>query len=140
MAMTVRVDIVSAEREIFSGLAELVVASGSLGEIGVNPGHAPLLTDLKPGDVRITKQGGEEEVFYVSGGMLEVQPHHVTVLADEALPADEIDEDKAEKARERARRAMEGKEGDIEYSLAAAELARASAQIHALRKLRKKHR
>lgn len=138
MAITVKVDVVSAEKEIFSGQAELIVVTGSQGEIGIAPGHTALLTSIKPGEVRITLQGGKkEEVFYVSGGMLEVQPHHVTVLADEAVAADALDEDKAEKARERARRAMNDKEGKMEYSMAAAELARATAQIQAIRKVRK---
>ena len=138
MGVTVRVDVVSAEKEIFSGEAELLVVTGSQGEIGVAKGHAALLTSIKPGEIRITKQGGEEELFYVSGGMLEVQPHHVTVLADEACRAEELDAEKAEQARDRARQAMENQEGKIEYSKAAAQLARATAQIQALQKCRKK--
>lgn len=138
MSMTVRVDVVSAEKEIYSGLAKLVTATGNYGELGVTPGHAPLLTSLKPGEVRLIKDNDEEEVFYISGGMLEVQPHHVTVLADEAERADNLDEAAAEKARERAKEALEKREGDFDYSKAAAELARAAAQIAAIRKVRKK--
>lgn len=135
--MTVHVDIVSAEKEIFSGLAEMIVVTGELGEIGVVPGHAPLLTTIKPGEVRLTLQGGEKEVFYVSGGLLEVQPHCVTVLADEAERADSLDEAEAIRARERAEEAIKNRSSEVDYSVAAAELARAAAQIRAIHKVRK---
>jgi len=104
MAMTVHCDIVSAEEELFSGLVEMVIAHGNLGDIGVLPGHAPLLTDLKPGPVRVIKQGGEEEIFYISGGFIEVQPNMVKVLADTATRAKDIDEAAAQAAVKAAER------------------------------------
>src|SRR5580704_7298622 len=106
MAITTHLDIVSAEREIFSGVVNLVVAPGELGELGITPGHAPLLTVLKPGEIRITLQGGKQEVFYISGGMLEVQPHYVTVLADAAERAENLDEAAALAAKARAEEAI----------------------------------
>ena len=138
MSQVVHVDIVSAEKSIYSGTAEMLVATGVQGEIGVVPGHAPLLTMLKPGEIRLTKQFGEVELYYVSGGMLEVQPHCVTILADEAVRADSLDEAEALKAKERAEDALKNREADFDYSKAAAELARAAAQIAAIKKLRKK--
>ena len=106
MAMTVHCDIVSAEEELFSGLVEMVIAHGNLGDIGVLPGHAPLLTDLKPGPVRVIKQGGEEEIFYISGGFIEVQPNMVKVLADTATRAKDIDEAAAQAAVKAAEKAL----------------------------------
>ena len=138
MAITTHLDIVSAEQEIFSGLVEMVVATGELGEIGITPGHAPLLTVLKPGEIRLTLPGGEQEIYYVQGGMLEVQPHCVTVLADVVERADHLDEAAALAAKAHAEAAMANKGGDIDYSVAAAELARAVAQIRAIQKVRKK--
>lgn len=138
MAMTVQCEIVSAEREIFSGLVEMIVANGSLGDLGINYGHAPLLTGLQPGPVRIRKQGGEEEVFYVSGGFLEVQPYHVTVLADTALRADDMDEAAALAAKEEAASQLHNQSGEIDYSRAAIQLAEASAQLRTLQSIRKK--
>lgn len=138
MTITTHLDIVSAEHEIFSGLVEMVVATGELGEIGVTPGHAPLLTILKPGEIRLTLPGGEQEIYYVQGGMLEVQPHCVTVLADVAERADHLDEAAALAAKARAEAAMAHKGGDIDYSVAATELAKAVAQIRAIQKARKK--
>ena len=138
MTITTHVDIVSAEKEIFSGLAQLVVATGILGEIGVKPGHAPLLTALKPGEVRLTLQPGEEEIFYVSGGLLEVQPRCVTILADSVERAADLDEAAVIAAKERAEQALKDKQSEIDYSVASAELARAAAQIRALQKVRKK--
>ncbi len=138
MAITTHLDIVSAEQEIFSGIVNMVVATGELGEIGIVPGHAPLLTVLKPGEIRITLPNGEEEIFYVSGGMLEVQPYYVTVLADSVLRADSLDEAAALAAKERALESMANKDAEIDYSVAAAELARAVAQIRAIQKVRKK--
>lgn len=138
MSQVVHVDIVSAEKSIYSGTAEMLVATGMQGEIGVVPGHAPLLTMLKPGEIRLTKQFGEVELYYVSGGMLEVQPHCVTILADEAVRAESLDEAEAVKAKERAEEALKNREADFDYSKAAAELARAAAQIAAIKKLRKK--
>lgn len=139
MAITTQLDIVSAENEIFSGLVEMVVASAELGEIGITPGHAPLLTLLRPGEVRVTLQGGETALYYVSGGMLEVQPHQVTVLADAVERADDIDEAAALAAKARAEEAIANKNTDIDYSVASAELARAMAQIRLLQKIRKTH-
>ena len=137
MAITTHLDIVSAEKEIFSGVGEMVVASGELGEIGINPGHAPLLTVLKPGGIRVTLQGGSEEVYYVSGGMLEVQPYYVTVLADTAERAENLDEAAALAAKARAEEMIANKGAEVDYTLATAELARAVAQIRAIHKVRK---
>ena len=138
MAMTIHCDIVSAEEEIFSGLVELVVAAGSLGDLGIEYGHAPLLTGLKPGPVRVIKQNGEEEVFYVSGGFLEVQPGVATVLADTAVRADDIDEAAAIEAQKAAENAMTTQSGEVDYTMAAARLAEAAAQLRTLAALRKK--
>lgn len=140
MTATTHLDIVSAEKQIFSGLVEMVVVTGELGEIGVVHGHAPLLTVLKPGEVRIKHPNGEQEVYYVQGGLLEVQPHMVTVLADTAVRADDLDEAAALAAKANAEAAMASKGATIEYSVAAVELARAVAQIRAIQKLRKDHK
>jgi len=137
MAITMHLDIVSAEKAIFSGPVEMVVATGELGELGVVPGHAPLLTVLKPGEIRVTQMGGQEEIFYVSGGILEVQPNCVSVLADTVLRADSLDEVVALEAKARAEEAMANKNADIDYSMASMELARAIAQIRAIQKVRK---
>jgi F-type H+-transporting ATPase subunit epsilon len=136
MAMTIHCDIVSAEEEIFSGLVELLVATGELGELGVNYGHAPLLTALKPGPVRIIKQSGEEEVYYVSGGFLEVQPGVVSILADTALRAHDVDEAAAEEARREAEHALANQGADFDYGRASSQLAEAAAQLATLRKMR----
>ena len=136
MALTIHCDIVSAEAQIFSGLVELLVANGSNGELGVTYGHTPLLTDLTPGAVRVVLQGGEEEVYYVSGGYLEVQGDVVTVLADTAVRADDIDEAAAEAARKDAEEALANQQGEIDYGRASAQLAEATAQLAALRKLK----
>ncbi|MFT5083484.1 MAG: F-type H+-transporting ATPase subunit epsilon [Lentisphaeria bacterium] len=138
MAMTVHCDIVSAEEEIFSGLVELLVASASEGEVGIAYGHAPLLCSLQPGPVRIKKQNGKEEVYYVSGGYLEVQPHAVTVLADTALRAADMDEAAALDAKKRAEHALQDQAEGIDYSKATAQLAEAAAQLRTLRAIRKK--
>ncbi|MCP5153467.1 MAG: F0F1 ATP synthase subunit epsilon [Ectothiorhodospiraceae bacterium] len=138
MAMTVHVDIVSAESEIFSGLAEMVVAPAELGDIGIMPRHAPLVTKLRPGEVRVTHPGGEEEAFYVSGGMIEVQPHVVTVLSDTALRAHDLDEAAAMAAKESAERALADRQADIDEAAARAQLAQAVAQLQALQRLRRK--
>lgn len=138
MAMTVHCDIVSAEREIFSGLVKMIVATGSLGDLGVTYGHAPLLTGLEPGPVRIVKDSGEEEIYYVSGGYLEVQPNHVTVLADTALRADDMDEAAAQEAKETAQKELTNQSGEIDYSKAAVQLAEAAAQLRTLQSIRKK--
>lgn len=136
--MTVHLDIVSAEQAIFSGIVERLVATGDMGQLGIEPGHAPLLTSLKPGPVKITLPGGEVDVFYVSGGMLEVQPHVVTILADTAARAEDVDEAAAQEAAKQAREAMEDQTSEIEYSRAAAELAEAVAQLRTLQAIRKK--
>jgi F-type H+-transporting ATPase subunit epsilon len=132
--MSIHVDIVSAEGAIFSGDAEMVFAPAKMGEIGIAPRHAPLLTDLKPGSVRV-QTGDGEKLFYVTGGVLEVQPHLVTVLADSALHADQLDEAEALAARERAREALEGKHGAIDLARAQAELVEAEARYRAAQKL-----
>jgi F-type H+-transporting ATPase subunit epsilon len=130
-------DIVSAEQSIFSGLVEMVVAAGSLGDLGIAPGHAPLLTALIPGPVKLVLSGGEEEVFYVSGGFLEVQRGVVTLLADTALRADDLDEASAISAMDDAEKAIANQTAEFEYSIAAAQLAEAAAQLRALRQMRK---
>ncbi len=138
MAMTVHVDIVSAEESIYSGSAEMVFAPGEMGELGIAPRHTPLLTRLKPGEVRIKPAGGGEELaYYVSGGMLEVQPHVVTVLSDTAIRAHDLDEAAALAAKEKAEKALKDRESDVDYAEAQAELARAMAQLQALQRIRK---
>ncbi|HLS80627.1 MAG TPA: F0F1 ATP synthase subunit epsilon [Steroidobacter sp.] len=134
---TIHVDIVSAEGEIFSGEAAMVFAPAQMGDIGIAPRHAPLLTTLRPGEVRVQTPAGEEQFFYVSGGALEVQPHLVTVLADTALRARDLDEAAALQAKQRAEEALRDRTGQIEIAEAQAELARAMAQIKAIEKLRK---
>jgi len=138
MAITTQLDIVSAERQIFSGIAEMVIAPGELGEIGIVHGHAPLLSLLKAGEVRVILPGGEEELYYISGGMLEVQPFHITVLADAVERADNLDEAAALAAKARAEETLANKNAGIDYSVATIELARAVAQIRAIQKIRKK--
>jgi F-type H+-transporting ATPase subunit epsilon len=136
MAMTIHVDIVSAETEIFSGPAEMVFAPAIMGEVGIMPRHAPLLTQLKPGEVRLKLPGGDEEFFYVSGGMLEVQPHVVTVLTDTAMRAKDVDEAAALEAKQHAEQALQDRTSEFEYAKAQAELAEAVAQLQAIQKLR----
>ncbi|MDO6562395.1 F0F1 ATP synthase subunit epsilon [Amphritea sp. 1_MG-2023] len=138
MAMTVHCDIVSAEEEIFSGLIEFVSVTGSLGDLGIYPGHAPLLSELKPGPVELKKQGGEQEIFYVSGGFIEVQPHKVSVLADVALRVGDINEAAAEEAKKHAENAMADKSSELDYSRATAQLAEAAAQLRTIQQIRKK--
>ena len=140
MAMTIHVDIVSAEAEIFSGTANMVFAPAEMGEVGIAPRHTPLLTRLKPGEVRVLVEGQEEQYFYVSGGILEIQPHVVTVLADTALRAKDLDEAAALRVKERAEKAIADKASDFDYAKAQAELAEASAQLHAIRRMRDKGR
>jgi F-type H+-transporting ATPase subunit epsilon len=138
MAMTVQCNIVSAEREIFSGLVEMLIATGSVGEVGITYGHAPLLTGLKPGPIRVIKQDGTEEIYYVSGGFLEVQPYHISVLADTALRADDVDEAAALQAQQHAQQELANKGGEFDYSRAAIQLAEASAQLRTLQAIKKK--
>ena len=138
MAMTLHVDIVSAEAEIFSGTVTMVFAPAEMGEVGIAPRHAPLLTRLKPGEIRIQQADGSEQSFFVSGGMLEVQPHVVTVLADTAIRAHDLDEAAAVEAKKRAERMLADKHADIDYAKAQAELAQSIAQLRAIQKLRNK--
>ena len=139
MAMTMHVDVVSAEAEIFSGPATMLFAPGVMGDLGIMPRHAPLLTRIKPGEVRIvTAQGEDELVLYVSGGMLEIQPEAVTILADTAQRASDIDEAAALEAKERAEKLLSDQKDDIDYAAASAELAEAMAQLQAIQRLRKK--
>jgi F-type H+-transporting ATPase subunit epsilon len=141
MAMTIHVDIVSAEGEIFSGLAEMVYAPAVMGEVGIAPRHTPLVTQLKPGEVRVETEGGKEmQHFYVSGGVLEVQPHMVTVLADTAIRAADLDEAAAQEAKRRAEDAMVNRTSEFEYAKAQAELAEAAAQLRAIERIRKAKR
>ena len=137
MTMTIHVDIVSAEQEIYSGLAEMVYAPGKMGELGIAPRHAPLITQLKPGEVRVETESKEELAFFISGGMLEVQPHVVTVLADTAIRAKDLDEAAVLEAKKRAEDALANRESEIDYAKAQAELAEAAAQLQAISRLRK---
>ena len=137
MAMTMHVDIVSAEVELFSGTAEVVVAPAVRGEVGIYPRHTQMITPLKPGEVRITKQGGEEEAIYVSGGILEVQPHVVTILSDTAVRAHDLDEAAAMQAKQDAEQALKDRQGEMEMAEDMAQLAQAQAQLHAIERLRK---
>ncbi len=140
MAMTVHVDVVSAEESIFSGLAEVVIVPGEMGELGIYPRHAPLLTRIKPGSVRIkVPNQSEDTLIYVSGGMLEVQPNLVTILADTAIRGADLDEARALEAKRAAEDAMKNRTSDIDYAHAQAELAEAIAQLQAIQKLRKRH-
>ena len=138
--MTMHVDIVSAEEEIFSGAATMVFAPAEMGELGITPRHAPLLTKLKPGEVRVQTQSGEDQFFFVSGGMLEIQPHMVTVLSDTAIRAKDLDEAAAKEAQERAERAKQDSKSEMDYAKAQAELIAAAAQLRAIQHLRKKNR
>jgi len=139
MVMSVHVDVVSAEESIFSGLAEMVVVPGEQGELGIYPRHAPLLTRIKPGSVRIklADKQGEEALIYVSGGILEVQPNVVTVLADTAIRGADLDEARALEAKRAAEEAMKNRTSDVDYAQAQAELIEAVAQLQAIQKLRK---
>jgi len=137
MAITLHVDIVSAEEEIFSGTANMVFAPAEMGEVGIAPRHTALLTRLKPGEVRVQIEGQEEQFFYVSGGILEIQPHVVTVLADTARRAKDLDEAVALRAKERAEKAMADKQTDFDYAKAKSELAEAIAQLRTIRDQRK---
>ncbi|MDN3653082.1 F0F1 ATP synthase subunit epsilon [Thalassotalea ponticola] len=136
-AMTTHLDVVSAEESLFSGRVESLQITGSEGELGIMPGHAPLLTTLKPGMARIVKQHGEEEVIYLSGGMLEVQPGSVTVLADVAVRGGELDEQAALEAKQRAEEHIANASADVDYAEVAAELARAVAQLRVIQEANK---
>jgi F-type H+-transporting ATPase subunit epsilon len=137
-SVTLRLDIVSAEKAIFSGHAQMVFVTGEMGELGIAPGHTPLLTSLKPGNVRAALADGEEEIFYISSGMLEVQPYVVTVLADTVLRAHDIDEAAALEAKARAEKILEEKATEVDFAKASAELAEAIAQIRAIQRLKKR--
>jgi F-type H+-transporting ATPase subunit epsilon len=136
MAMTIHVDIVSAEQQIFSGLAEMVFAPAIAGEVGITPRHAPLLSPLRAGEVRVRINSEREEYFFVSGGILEIQPHVVTVLADTAVRAKELDEAAAIEAKQRAEKTLADKQSNIDYAKAQAELIEAMAQLQTIQKLR----
>ena len=138
MTKTMPIEIVSAEDAIFSGEATHLVAIGLLGELGIYPGHTQLLTALKPGPVRIIKPDGEDEILYISGGILEVQPQLVSILADTAIRAADLDELAALEAKEHAERKLSDKQADIDYAKATAELAQAVAQLQVISKLKKK--
>jgi len=138
MTMTIHVDIVSAEREIFSGLAEMVFAPAELCEVGISPRHAPLITKLNPGEVRVKVSDNESYPFYISGGLLEVQPHLVTILADTAIRAKDIDEAAALDAKVKAEEALADKSGKIDYATAQSQLAQAVMQLRTLDRLRKR--
>lgn len=137
MAHTIHCDIVSAEEQIYSGTVKMVYASGEMGELGIAPRHTPLLTRLKPGELRVELEDGSEEFFFVSGGLIEIQPHMVTVLSDTAIRADDLDEAAALRAREDAEQALKDKTGDLEIAEAQARLTEAVAQLAAVEKLRK---
>ncbi len=137
MSKTIRCDIVSAHEEIYSGDAVMIFATGVVGELGISPRHAPLITQLKPGPVRVQQPDGEEVFFFVGGGILEVQPHIVTVLADTAVRADDLDEAAAVRAKEEAERELQDRTGEMEVAEAQAKLAEAIAQLQALERLRK---
>jgi F-type H+-transporting ATPase subunit epsilon len=138
MAMTMNCEIASTEARIFSGRVESLVVTGVLGDMGILPGHAALLTSLVPGPVRLVTQAGEEQIYYVSGGYLEVQPGVVNILADSAIRADDMDEVQAEQARREAEEAVLNRNAEFEYSRAASQLAEAAAQIRTIQQLRKK--
>jgi len=136
MASTVHCSIVSAELEIFSGMVEMVVASGTMGELGLLPGHTPLLSGVKPGPVRLRLAGGEEEIFFASGGYIEVQPMSITILADTAIRADDIDEAAAVEAQQKAERELADNRADIDFGRVSADLAEQAAMLRTIRKFR----
>ncbi len=138
MANTIQVDIVSAEEQIFSGEAYMVYAPAVMGEVGIAPRHTPLISPLKPGEIRLDVGDGKEEFFFISGGILEVQPHLVTVLSDTAIRAHDLDEAAALEAQKRAEEALVDQQSDLDVAKAKAELATAAAQIAAIKKLKKK--
>ena len=140
MVATVHIDVVSAEESIFSGEAEFIAAPAQMGEVGIYPRHAPMITSIKPGALRIKlADKNEEQLIYISGGILEVQPGVVTVLADTAIRGRDLDEAKANAAKKAAEEAMKNRSSDVDYAKAQAELAEAIAQIQAIQRLRQKH-
>ena len=140
MASTVFCSIVSAEEEIFSGQVEMVVASGTIGELGIMPGHTPLLTGVRPGPVRLILEGGEEEIYFASGGYLEVQPTSITILADTALRADDIDEAAALEARKKAEIDLADQKAEVDFARVAADLREQAAMLRTIQKIRDKKR
>jgi F-type H+-transporting ATPase subunit epsilon len=138
MANTIQVDIVSAEEQIYSGEAYMVYAPAIMGELGIAPRHTPLISPLKPGEIRLDVGDGKEEFFFISGGILEVQPHLVTVLSDTAIRAADLDEAAAIEAQKRAEAALADQQSDLDVAKAQAELASAAAQIAAIKKIRRK--
>ena len=136
MATTVHCSIVSAEQEIFSGLVEMVVASGTLGELGIMPGHAPLLSGIKPGPVKLVLEGGDEEIFFASGGFIEVQPTAVTILADTAIRADNIDEAAASEAEQKAQAELNDQRAEVDFARVNADLQEQAAMLRTVRKMR----
>ncbi|MDA7771588.1 F0F1 ATP synthase subunit epsilon [Pseudomonadales bacterium] len=140
MASTVHCSIVSAEREIFNGLVEMVVASGTIGELGIFPGHTPLISGVKPGPVRLRLEGGDEEVFFASGGYIEVQPTAITILADTAVRADDIDEAAAVEAQKKAEQELADNKSSIDFSRVSADLAEQAAMLRTIRKHREQKR
>jgi len=140
MASTVHCSIVSAEREIFSGMVEMVVATGTIGELGILPGHTPLLSGVRPGPVRLKLEGGEEEVFFASGGFIEVQPTSITILADTAVRADDLDEAAALEAQRKAERELADNRSDIDFARVNSELAEQAAMLRTIRKHREQKR
>ena len=140
MASTVHCSIVSAEKEIFNGLVEMVVASGTIGELGIFPGHTPLISGVKPGPVRLRLEGGEEEMFFASGGYIEVQPTAITILADTAVRADDIDEAAAVEAQKKAEQELADNKSSIDFSRVSADLAEQAAMLRTIRKHREQKR
>tara|TARA_B100000809_G_scaffold69029_1_gene66238 strand:+ start:1300 stop:1722 length:423 start_codon:yes stop_codon:yes gene_type:complete len=140
MASTVFCSIVSAEEEIFAGQVEMVVASGTIGELGILPGHTPLLSGVKPGPLRLILEGGEEEIFYASGGFIEVQPTSITILADTALRADDLDEAAALEAQKKAELELSDQRSDIDFARVAADLQEQAAMLRTIQKVRNKNR
>lgn len=138
MAATVLCNIVSAEQEIFSGQVEMVIATGSIGELGILPGHTPLLTGVKPGPVRLILEGGEEEIFFASGGFLEVQPQAITILADTALRADDINEAAAEESRRKAEQELGDQKTEVDFARVASDLQEQAAMLRTIRKHRER--
>ena len=140
MASTVFCSIVSAEEEIFAGQVEMVVASGTIGELGIFPGHTPLLSGVKPGPVRLILEGGEEEIFFASGGFIEVQPTSITILADTAMRADDLDEAAALEAQKKAELELSDQRSDIDFARVTADLQEQAAMLRTIQKVRnKKH-
>lgn len=136
MAITMQLNIVSAEQEIFSGLSEMVIVPGSDGDLGILPQHTQLLSTLKPGEVQITLQGGDKQSLFISGGIVEVQPHVVTILSDTAVRAEELDEQRVQKAKEIAEKALQDQADEIDVAKAQSELIQAIEQLKMIKKIK----